>query len=500
LAKWWPLAILIAALGALVPLPGVRFLAVCGSLALLALWRPLWALALLPAAVAFGSLIQFSWHGINIGPTDLLLAALALCWLWRAGRTQLPLLARALPRTPAAVRGMLVGWWRARPLLVATFVVLGTYLLVIAASGLVAVDRAAVAKEAIKWLEVIVAVALVLWVVRAPGAARWLVWALILTGVAQALLGDAQWSLSAGDLGPGGASLRVFGTFGQPNPYAGFLNFALLPAVAIVIWGSDARERWAAGAAAALILQASLLADSRGALLGLGVSIICMLVVGLQRERPAAWVALVSVPALALAWAAGLLPTGLLARLRLSMVSLSGPVNDANFSDVERLAHWVAGLRMFAAHPLLGVGAGNFDAAYARYAVPGWPEPLGHAHNYYINAAAETGVLGLLAFLAVAAVALTLGWRTARARLGLATAARRPAVGAEADLALGLLAVVVAVLVHSLTDDLFVHAMELTFALCLGLLLALRAHIMSSASIETYNEETVGHNGAMEHT
>ena len=130
---------------------------------------------------------------------------------------------------------------------------------------------------------------------------------------------------------------------------------------------------------------------------------------------------------------------------------------------------------MFRAHPLLGVGAGNYDAAYAQYKVPGWDESLTQAHNYYINAAAETGVLGLLALLAIVAVALWLAWRATRAtdlrRAGMAALA---GVDARA-LAIGAAAVIAALCVHNLTDDLFVHAMELQFALTLGLLLRLAA-------------------------
>jgi O-antigen ligase len=73
--------------------------------------------------------------------------------------------------------------------------------------------------------------------------------------------------------------------------------------------------------------------------------------------------------------------------------------NHANFSEVERAAHWVAGLRMFASHPLLGVGIGNYPIAYQAYHVGSFTRPLGHAHNYFINIAAEAGILGLAAFV-----------------------------------------------------------------------------------------------------
>ena len=49
--------------------------------------------------------------------------------------------------------------------------------------------------------------------------------------------------------------------------------------------------------------------------------------------------------------------------------------------------------------PWLGVGFGNYGAAYEEYALINWPDPLGHAHNYYLNLVAEIGFIGLGAYL-----------------------------------------------------------------------------------------------------
>jgi O-antigen ligase len=455
-----------AAVAALVlivaPAELAAWLVVGGAVVALSVVMPVAALYALPFAVAFGSLVSLDLHGVHAGPTDLLVAALVVAW---AARTlTIPRLADAWQLS--ILRERLARQWRERPLRVLMFVALLCYLAVVTLSLLVASSRSSTLKEIVKWTEVTVVVALTLWLVTTPQRARLLAWSLIAAGVAEALLGYVQWVLATGDLGPGGASVRVFGTFAQPNPYAGFLNFALPLALALAAFGTDARERWVTGAAATLVLGAEVLAASRGGLLGLVAAVLVMAIVAWRLERPALLVAVGGGLVLALAWFARLIPAGLqmtvLRRLRVENVSLNGPVNDANYSTVERLAHWVAGVRMFLAHPLLGVGAGNYNAGYARYGdVQNWPEPLGQAHNYYINAAAETGALGLLAFLGVVAAMLALGWRTARD-----SAAARP-------VALGLLGVLTALTVHNLTDDLFVHGMELQVALCIGCLLAL---------------------------
>ena len=72
-------------------------------------------------------------------------------------------------------------------------------------------------------------------------------------------------------------------------------------------------------------------------------------------------------------------------------------INDANYSVLERQAHWQAGLDMLRDEIGLGVGFGNYGDAYAKYALINWPDALGHAHNYYINLLAEVGIIGFAA-------------------------------------------------------------------------------------------------------
>ena len=101
----------------------------------------------------------------------------------------------------------------------------------------------------------------------------------------------------------------------------------------------------------------------------------------------------------------GLLPPNLAARIT-SVTDNFGvfdvrnvPPTSENFAVVERMAHWQAGWEMFRDYPFLGVGPGNYPAVYEQYYIPPWKEALGHAHNYYLNMAAEAGVPGLLALV-----------------------------------------------------------------------------------------------------
>lgn len=436
--------------------------------------EPVAALVLLPFAVALGSLVSLQVHGINVGPTDVLVAALVIAFAVRwlaAHRDEIRWV------TPLTV-------WRARrdaPQRFAVFAALTAYLAVICVSLLIATSPASALKEIVKWTEALAVVALTLWLARSPRRIHLTAWALITAGLVEALIGYGQWALANGDLGPGGASIRVFGTFAQPNPYAGYLNFALPLALALTFFALDARERWVAAGATVLLLGAQALANSRGGLLGLVAAIVVIAAVGWRRERLVAIVAVAGTALGLIAWFAHLIPThietALVRQVRVGSISDICQPNSANFSTVERLVHWIAGLRMFAANPVLGVGAGNYNAAYPRYtpSLACWPEGLGQAHNYYINVAAETGILGLLAFLALVAAVLWLGWCASHPHAGAARLAASSAPWAVPSraLAIGLFAVIAGLCVHNITDDLFVHAMELQFAVCTGLLLAL---------------------------
>jgi len=495
---------LVAALAFLTPTLAIALVVAIIAVAL-TLTAPLLVLCALPLAVAFGSLATQGVGGLHVGPTDLLLGLLAVVVFGR-------LLARYRPAIRTYARGLATaqgqaharGWlrrmWREAPELIALFSALFAYLAIVALSIVVAISHSATLKEVIKWSEVTTAVALTLLLARTERQVRLVAWALIVAGLAEALLGSAQWAFAAGSLGPGGTSVRVFGTFGQPNPFGGYLNFAAPLAISLALFGRDTRERWVAAGASVILLLAQGLANSRGALIGLVVAVVVIAVLGWRRERLAIVAAVFGVPLALIAWFGQLIPQHLqnavLNQVRINGLTLScAPntgVNDANFSTIERLAHWVAGLRMFLAHPILGVGAGNYNNAYAQYAVACWPEPLGHAHNYYINVAAETGILGLVTFLGLVAAALYLGWRathpssfsrlwtklpgapTARLRWLLGPAGPTSQTTGRA-LAIGFAAVIVALSIHNLTDDLFVHAMELQFALCLGCLLRLAA-------------------------
>jgi len=57
------------------------------------------------------------------------------------------------------------------------------------------------------------------------------------------------------------------------------------------------------------------------------------------------------------------------------------------FSTFMRLSYWQETFKIILAHPLTGIGVGNFNLAQSRY-----------AHNSYLQFGAETGIIGLISF------------------------------------------------------------------------------------------------------
>ena len=80
-------------------------------------------------------------------------------------------------------------------------------------------------------------------------------------------------------------------------------------------------------------------------------------------------------------------------------------------SNLERINRWACAIEMFKERPLLGYGPGTYQFEYAQFQEP---ENLtiistnfgdmGNAHSEYLGALSETGIIGLLSFLALVVI------------------------------------------------------------------------------------------------
>lgn len=441
---------------ALLPLPWLVLGLVAAALVITTLIRPQITLYLMALAIPFGSLYEVSLGGITVGATEGLIGLAIAAWLARTV---------ALRET-----------WHETPKLVipmALFVLVSLFSLVNARSLPFA------AKEIVKWVETLAVMVFVALAVPAQER-RWIVACLLLAGIAQALLGAYQFFTQTGPVFfiLRGKYMRAYGTFDQPNPYAGYLGLIapLALALALMLFERKPAARpvaalkwdwpyWFALVAFVLTSAAIGMSWSRGAWLGFAASTIVVNVLRSRRGAALFAVALVVVAIAGLLAGTSVLPEPIVQRLTsfLPFVGIEDlravEVTDDNYASIERLAHWQAAVDMWADHPWLGVGFGNYEAAYPDYALPKWQLALGHAHNYYLNIGAETGVLGLIAYLGLWSAAL---WQMWRASQDAATPYQRA-------LGLGALGMLVHITVHNVVDNLWVHNMYIHVAIVLGL-------------------------------
>lgn len=356
------------------------------------------------------------------------------------------------------------------------------FLAVSAVSAWEATSLSAWLNEWIKWVQIFV---LVIWVVNIGAEINWewILCGLVLAGTANAIIGIYEFFGGSGALHLliNDRFFRSFGTFGQPNPFAGFMGLMLpLSLTAVVGYSLRAYAEIRAGQmmpirlvqvlfyglASALLAAGMIMSWSRGGWLGVAgaVGIIC---IAIPRQN---WKGLLLITIVAgligLLWFGKLLPLSIIERLTTSTQEFFAfedvrgvDIDPVNYAVVERLAHWQAALNMATAHPWFGVGFGNYEVVYPNFRLINWDEPLGHAHNYYLNILAELGVIGLLGYGKV--------WFTT---IGLSWKARRHPDPLSRLIIIGLLGSWIYLAIHSMFDNLYVNNLFLHIGLMLGLL------------------------------
>jgi len=266
---------------------------------------------------------------------------------------------------------------------------------------------------------------------------------------------------------------RIFATFFNPNPLGGFFAMMAPLAVSASVAAAVRWQRLTWGFAAFLLLLALVPTYSKGAAVALVVAMVVYLVLmaktGANPRRKLGIVLLAFAAIAALAMAAVIASPGLRNRL-------SGTLGPRSVSNMFRLLTWKGTVHMAADHPWLGIGPGAFKHAFPKYAIAGYVEA---AHENYLQILAEQGVFGAAVFLwLVGAVLFT----------GRQAVARAPDGGARA-LAVGAIASITVLLVHSLFDyDWYVGAINLNFWLLAGLLAhhahGRRAEMAAEGSLE----------------
>jgi O-antigen ligase len=465
--------------------------------------HPRVALYLLPFAIPWGTLDYIGAGGLRLNSADLLVVFLAIGWL----------LSYTLPSSMGGIRDRTLSHIPTY-LIIATVALLCVMLLSIA----VALSKSDSLKEISKWLEFSALLLLGAQYIRTRRQLWTMIVIICLAAISQAFYGYIQYLFN---LGPQvfvrDTSLRVYGTFGQPNPFAGYINMPLSIVLALTLLGRNWMTRILAGTATVLLGMVEILTQSRGGEIAIASALVFIILVGMPQIRILMRLGIIALLGFVEASMAGWIPlhifNPILHTLGLVQISFTHP-SSQDYSTAERLAHWIAGLHMYIDHPILGVGIGNYPDAYPQYFITIFVDPLGHAHNYYINIAAETGSIGLIVYLLFVLATFVVAGRVVRnicrkyteaktrapvpqpkieAPLGtrnklmlllhplrmLEYYRRRDQFGIvgmltnDRALAIGLFAALLTVSVHNLVDDLYVHSLTNLIALLLIALIRL---------------------------
>lgn len=203
---------------------------------------------------------------------------------------------------------------------------------------------------------------------------------------------------------------RASGTVGDPNELAAVLVAGIILAgVLVALLKRSPLLRLAAAGAALLCALGLFITFSRGGL----VALACAMVAGLfvaGRWRPMIATTMTCVALLGIAYFALFAPQS--SRDRITKID----------GGTGRTDIWRVGGRMVSAHPVRGVGSGNFQLVSAHYLLlkPGaikgefFIDKPKVAHNMYLHVLAELGIVGLSLFGAMLAFALTCAFRAAR--------------------------------------------------------------------------------------
>lgn len=216
--------------------------------------------------------------------------------------------------------------------------------------------------------------------------------------------------------------------YNSANATSLFLEPPAAFALAIALHGDDRRERAIAAAVYLLAALAIVLSFSRLGWITLVALTVCVAAFSRWRTWVLAGTAVVAVAAL-----------GLSHSVR-DRVFVEFDPNSKDNTVKLRYLLWRSSLNMLAHRPVLGGGLSGFKQAIEPYRDPAYHEDLIYPHNLALNFWSETGILGLAAFAWLLVQVFRVGRRC------LAAGPWPRALG------IGLLAMLLAVLVHGLGD------------------------------------------------
>ncbi len=222
--------------------------------------------------------------------------------------------------------------------------------------------------------------------------------------------------------------LRVFSTMENPNLLAGLLVTMMAMGSGIGFKSEDIKTKMILFFLVILFGTCLVLTYSRGAWLSL---LAVIGVYGILCNRKIFWLLL-------------LLPLAMLVGHDAVLERIMSIMNPTDTSSTLRIALWESTIAMIMDKPLLGIGWGAYWLVYPEYDffLQNENVKIFHAHNMYLNIAAEIGIPGLIVFL---------GIMYGHIRIAL-NVLRETLENWSAGVLLGILAAMGGIIVNGLTD------------------------------------------------
>lgn len=300
----------------------------------------------------------------------------------------------------------------------------------------------------LEWITYAFALLATVSIVGRDRGPRVVLWALVAGCAITSLIGIQEYaSMRSTD-----PSWRIFAHWINPNALAGMLLIGVVLALGLAVSEEDRLHKLIAGFAAIAIGFAILLTQSKGGFLGVGVGLVSLAVLqfwfGARKQLLALLVPLLVVTLLAAALRSNSTTGAGLAR-----VEAAG--GTAEQSAGFRQLLWKGAVEMVKENPF-GYGLGTFRYESAR---PGLTPQTQFAHQGWLQIAAETGVVGFAAWLALAVAWFATVLRGARR----APKDRSVRLGA-------VIAAVIACATHNMVDSDWQHfGIGFAFFLLLGI-------------------------------
>ncbi len=177
---------------------------------------------------------------------------------------------------------------------------------------------------------------------------------------------------------------RIFSTLENPNVLAGYLDIFICLALGLLSQAEQRSHKVILISAIVLLTACLVMTYSRGAFIAI---VVVFAVYGVLKD----WRVLVFFAVV----------TGIIAYSDTTFVNrILSAFNMGDSSEGVRVGIWVSTIAMISDHPFAGIGWGAYQFVYPQYNyyVADLDIIIYHAHNIYLNIAAEIGIVGALAF------------------------------------------------------------------------------------------------------